>query len=1242
MLKQIQAIRVMAIALLLFCSMALKAQVVTTASITGTVTDPTGAVLPGVSIVATNISTNVQTPTTTDSAGEYNIRFLEIGTYKVEFKMQGFGTQDTQPFVLEVAQVANIGAKLSPAADSTQVTVQAELAPLLNTENAVQSTVLDSRAIANIPLFGRSLTDLTQYQPGAVSTSPTGVGNNISVNGSRNQGNNYSLNGMETNQNIDYGQTYQPNPDAVEQVQMISATPSAEYGNVEGGTFLTVLKSGTNQFHGNAFINLRNYLLNANTYGNKHTSGTPTPRSVFTTYQMGGTLGGPIIRNKLFGFGDYQGYRTHSSSHGYGTVATYDERGCSGGQPGSPCTGGTTADFSELLSPNNMCEASSKTASCTPGAGGKLLIQLFNPAGNAPGYTGNGFTPYANNQGIPIKNPVAKYLFAHNNVLPLPGSQLGLNGVLVSATGDPLDANGIGNGALSSAPGASNIATYSKSFNHSDQYDVKLDFKLSSKDSMSGSYSHYNTLGYTTPSIPINVATSTPNPINIGVLDEIHTFNAALVNDFRAGFQRYVSLGAATIDTSGVFGTQGDSILGIGGVTNQPYQGYASQSSSIPGTLSGSLVTSRGLGESWGGTNNTGTNIVENTFIYADTLTWLKNKHTFKLGMNISRYQQNNFYPGNDGSLGAMLVTGAFTANPFPTTGAGCCDPRAPVTYAAQGYDVRGYATADLESDQISGTDIGGVSGFVGMRQYRDAYFINDDWKIRPNLTLNLGFRYEYNTQISEVNNKYDAPDIATQSLILAGTSAAETYCPGCSRTLVKPFYGGAEPRVGFAWSLTPRFVVRSGYSAANYMEGTGANLRMTTNPPFQVALESVAALPTTSSVGSAFTEEQGFNHTAVGGAPSGQVFLLWAKNIRPAWVNTYSLGVEYQLNNTSSVQLSYVGKQGQHLVTPGSANQLPQPCKEAAYITATNPSGVYTGASSAITASSACWTDDPAPYEKVPGVGYNGQVKLTNSNGYENDNSLQAVFRQRLWHGLQYTFNFTWSHAFTNDTGYYNGAAYVQNFYNFHADYAPTVEDIRLSSNWNMVYSLPVGRGRQYGAHMNRAIDEVVGGWIVSMTGVEDTGLPVNVSGAAAHNYMNGSGTERPNQYRPLLQTTGAHTMTTWYGTDPSTVSANVCSGDGVDNGICAFGQPALGTFGNAQYNKLRGPGNQLYNADVNKDFTIWHEHAVNFRADALNVFNQSELSSPGANPFGGTFGLITGVKSTQRQLQLTVSYHF
>jgi len=958
MRKLILATRLTALALLLFCGVALKAQVVTTGNINGVVTDPTGAVIAGATITATDTDTNEQTVTTTDKAGVYNLRFLQVGNYTVTFKAPGFGEQITPQFVLEVDQSAERNAKMTPGGGSTQISVQAERAPLLNTENSTIATSLDARAISDIPLMGRSLTDLQQFEPGVVSTSATSSGT-VEVNGSRGQGNNYVLNGLETNENINYGQTYNVNPDAVLSLQETTATPSAEYGNVEGGTFLTLIKSGTNQFHGNAFMNLRNYLLDAFSWGAKHTTGTIAPRSPYTDYQMGGTLGGPIIRNKLFAFGDYQGVRNHSTSHGFATVPTFDERGCSGGLPGSVCTGGTTADFSELLDPYVMCNnggtavsgsgtVSPSNPNCTTSNGNSKLIQLFDPFGAAPGYPNNGFTPFAGNKGIPINNPVVKYLFAHNNLLPLPGSQLGINGAVFNTTGNPI-IDGINTN--SAEPGAGNVSTTTKAFSHTNQYDVKIDYRLSSKDNLSGSFSYANTLGYTTPTIPINFPSEAPTPIKIITFDDIHTFSPAIVNDLRLGYQRYVNLAAATIDTSGVFGTQGDSVLGIGSAAGsavaQAYQGYAGQTQTAAGTQTGTLTTPRSGAESEGGTSNTGSNIVENTFLYADNLTWLRGKHTYKIGVNIGRYQQNNFYPGNDGSLGALLSTGLFSSNQISNK----ADPRYPTSAMALKDDTRGYAYADYVMDRMSGATIGGVAGPVGMRQNRNAYFINDDWKIRPNLTLNLGLRYEYNTQIHEVNNKYVAPDIITQTLILAGTPQANAYCGGCGTTLVHPFYGGLVPRVGFNWAYTPRTVISAGYGAMTFMEGTGANLRMTTNPPFQTALEYAASVPDVTGVtGTPYTEEQGFTHVLPGAAASGALINLWDLHVRPAYVQTYSLGVQYQMSNSLSFSLKYVGKTGQHLITPGSANELPQPCTNPAFVAAGNPTGINTKVSTITT----------------------------------------------------------------------------------------------------------------------------------------------------------------------------------------------------------------------------------------------------------------------------------------------------
>ena len=336
MKRHIQNIRVILVALLLCCGIALKAQTIT-GSVNGTVTDPTGAVVPNAKVTATNVDTNIETPTTTNSEGIYNIAFLQIGNYKLTVEVSGFATATYGPFVLETAQIAKVDVKMGLSSAQQKVSVEAEVVPLLNTETPTLATTLDTRAIENMPLVSRNPIALTMFLPGAISTNPNGfvnqaaisgpvsVNQTVSVNGNRQQTNQYLLDGMNINETLNDIPGYDPSVDAIGQVRVISANAPAEYGNVLGGDVLYSTKSGTNQFHGSAFYYLGNYNLNANTWANKHTA-TITPKNSFTRNIFGGTIGGPIIHDKLFFFGDYQGGRYHLGGPANATVLTAKER----------------------------------------------------------------------------------------------------------------------------------------------------------------------------------------------------------------------------------------------------------------------------------------------------------------------------------------------------------------------------------------------------------------------------------------------------------------------------------------------------------------------------------------------------------------------------------------------------------------------------------------------------------------------------------------------------------------------------------------------------------------------------------------------------------------------------------------------------------------------------------------------------------------------------------------------------
>ena len=1161
----------LAIALLAIGSVTGLAQTIT-GGVNGTVTDPSGAVVTNAKVTATNVDTGVATETTTNNNGVYVIRFLQIGNYKVTIDSPGFAAGTFGPFALETGQDAKIDAKLGLAGQQQTVDIAAGTLPLLNTENSTLATTLDERAIDNIPIVGRDIVALTMFLPGAISTNPNGFvgqaaitqgGNTVSVNGNRQQANQYLLDGMNINQTLDDTPGYNPSVDAVGQVQVISANANAEYGNVNGGDILYSTKSGTNDWHGSAFYFLGNQNLNANTWGNKHNA-TITPRSSFTRNIFGGTFGGPIFKDKLFFFGDYQGGRYHAGGVTTATVLTAKER---------------TGDFSELYNAALMCSQTGGVCSGSP-----KQIQLYDA-------TQAGFPAYVNNQ-IPILNPVAKYLFAHPELYPLPNQA-------PSAT---------------NSPASNNYRGAFKNRSYGNQFDVKVDWKATQKDNLSVRFTYSNN-GSTAINPLVTSFTSAPTfPVRGTSINEVHTFSSSVVNEFRAGYTRIQNNGAVLLDPSGAFGLKGNSLVGIG--ASQPFAGFAVNAFGNSASPQ-DITATNGTEYSNLGSANTGTNFTDNTFLYADNLTWLKDKHTFKIGVQFMRQQQNNFYPGNDGSMGGFYFLGAGTAGP------GAPNPN--------GYAQTGYAAADFLLDRVAFASVGGVSGPAGMRSWRDAYFIQDDWKLLPNLTLNVGVRYEYDQPIYEVHNHMSTISPSNPSVILLdGTDAARAA--GYGRGLVDPYYGGVMPRVGFSYAVTPRWVWRGGFGIQNFMEGTGANLRMTTNLPFQAAYQANARQATAAGgPGSFFRVENGFSNPASGAKPSGAVYNVWDKHIKPAFISEYSLTTEYQISNTASLQVGYLGEAGQHLVTANAGNQLHNTCiVNGAVIDPATPNPT-----------AACLAQAPAPYYQTPGVGYNGQVRYTNSNAMMNYNALQTQFRQRAWHGLQYTVNYTWSHAMTNSTGFYGvpsinaASAYAENTYDLHSEYGPAGQDVRHAINWNMVYDLPLGRGRMFGTGMPLILDEVVGGWKVGMTGISYSGFPVNIS-ASNNSFVHGN-SQRANHYRKLKIVN--RSLTNWFGTDPSAIPCTVA---GSDNGVCAYGQPAVGTFGSARPSSERAPGFQTYGASITKDFTVWHEQKLNFRADADNLFNSAYWSNPASNASSTAFGQITAVRSGPRNLQLSARYHF
>ena len=785
-------------------------------------------------------------------------------------------------------------------------------------------------------------------------------------------------------------------------------------------------------------------------------------------------------------------------------------------------------------------------------------IQLYDPLNN--------FAPYVNNQNIPIVNPVAKFLFANPKYYPLPNAT-------------PTD--GIA---------ANNYQGPTKTYKTNNQGDIKIEYDLNPKNKVTGFYAMSTAYDGSTSVLPVSFPGVNNYPTWLFGVNWVHTFSSNLVNSGRIGFTRTKWATGFPIDPTGAFGTSGNSKVGIS-FANQSYDGFTNQH--FTGGISdfGTLANGGGF--------------VDNTYSYIDTVTWQKGRHSLSFGGQAVRYQNNYPTANNNGYLGTLNYTGAFTANPAVA-------------------NANGYGGADFVLDRVQSAAATLSSINVGQRQWRAAGYFNDDYKILSNLTLNFGFRYELDEPWVEQNNKTGNIDITTGQVIYAhavptGAPVGSGVCPnrGCYDWNFHQFM----PHFGFAYEVNDRFVVRGGYGATSFFEGNSSNQRLTSITPFIQAVNVSVTSPAPGAVTTPRTAEQGFT----GGTVSyGGTFNVYPKKIQPAYVQEWNLTLQYALTHATSLQVGYIGEQGQHIEDYGNLNQ---------YTVNGDPSS--------------------APYANNPYIGVNGidsalgigtnSLLVTESRAMMNYNALQAVLRQHFSRGLEFTLNYTYGRAMTNSLGNYalnvNGySGAFQNYYNSRADYGPSGYDVRHNVSWTGVYALPVGHGQEYLSGVNRWVDEAIGGWKVAVAGVGYSGFPQTVTGGS--NNSNSYGSNRVNQYRKLKVV--GHNVNAWFGTDASAIP---CTTPGVDNGTCAFGVPAVNSFGTSSNGAVRGPGYLNVDMSAFKSFHTFKEQAFEFRFDAFNTFNIASYGNPDTTLTHVTFGEIASqesIRSQERRLQFSAKYSF
>jgi len=1131
------------LAVLLLCWSSALGQTVT-GSITGHVTDPSDAVIPGAKVIAENAATSVKTSTETNASGVYTIRFLPIGTYTMTIEAKGFATQKISPFTLEIDQTAKIDASLT-IGSSTTVSVQADFHPILDTSDATLGNTLSTNEIANIPLNGRNFSSLTLFQPGAVDTDPTGMtGNNAierntynsgvaAINGNREQENNYTIEGAENNEPQNNLIAYNPAPDAIAEVRVISANANATYGNANGGAVVTILKSGTNHYHGSVYDLLENQNLDANAWANGLTN---SPITRYTQNIFGATFGGPIVRNKLFFFADYEGIRTHTAQPLQQTSVLTPQM--------------LKGDFSALTAQN---------------------IQLYD--------TQNNFAPYLNNQ-VPVVSPVAQFLAANPNLYPAPNR---------TPTDGLIENNFVGP---------------QNSFVTNNQEDFKVDWTPGNGNKFNGFYSQGRGSDFKSAIIPISFPAHNTYPTKLAGASWVHTFSPAIINEARFGFTRVRWNNGVPSDPTGQFGLIGDSKVGIS-FGAQQYVGFTGQSISN--------------NASYIGTNANPQVFTDNTFNYYDNLTWQRGRHLFTMGGQATRYQQNFLNPGNVGFLGQFGYTGAYTENLNASNGPG-------------------YGPADFVLGRIFNTQLASPLGDVGDRQWRLAGYFQDDFKVSSRLTVNLGLRYEYDQPWYEQNNK-NANVLPNGTVEYAGHVPAlavpgSTVCP--TRACYNANYKQIMPRLGFAYQLNPKTVIRGGYGTTSFFEGYSSNQRLTSSPPFEQSINTNASGPTTTSGGTPFTVADAFSQPL---GIQNSTYSVWPQNVQPAYIQQYNLTVERAITNELSLSVGYHGQNGDHLADYRDGNQLTlAQAPGAAAILANNPNSLPCSALSFPSALQ-------SPYYSL--VGECNAVLITESEARMNYNSGQVTLRQRTHHGLEYTLNYTLAKSLTNSSGNYevgalpnaswNGNSF-QNGYDEKADWGPSAIDVRQSVSFLAVYDLPFGHGRTYGGSAKGPVDAVLGGWRLSTSAILYSGFPVTIFGQNNNGAQNSYGFNRANQYRKLVIRN--RSLSNWFGTDPS---ATPCLQAGVDNGACAYGNEGSFEFGSAHNSSERAPGYRQVDMSLFKDFHVWREsHVLGFRADFFNLFNIASYGYPDNNINDSSFGLINSVRSPPRQIQLSLHYSF
>lgn len=1180
-LRSFQTRRHPAMALLFVCSLILflgslqyaQAQA-DQGAVTGTVTDTTGAVISHAQVTLTNPDTGLSLQAFTNDSGVYVFQPVKIGRYVVRGEAPNFSPATQKGLTLSVQQRLTVDLRLSPGSTSETVLVSSS-APIIQSEEGSTGQVFSTITINQTPLPSRNWVFMAQLSAGVVpSNGSRGTGQgDFSANGQREEQNNFILDGVDNNSNIEDFQNgasfiVRPPPDAMAEFRVQTGSYNAEFGHSAGAVVNASIKSGTNAFHGDLWEYWRNDKLQAR-------DALPYTKIIpeYRLNQFGLTLGGPLVRNKLFFFADTEIRRQIQGSLSTATVPTALMR---------------TGNFTELLNP-------SFTGYSTAGAGYLFLPQSAGGPSPSSYRTDESQNPYVQKCNGQVNvycagqmNAVAQKILS---LYPLPTS----------------------NAALSN-----NYTTILKKPDNIAQFDVRFDWNASARDQAFVRYSFANQRALS-PGVlgPVldGGGNITGNVSENFVLSETHLFTERIINEARIGYnygrfiKRPYNAAAASQQQS----------LGLGGI---PAEGGLPK-----GNING--ITTFGTG----GYNPSfeGENVAQ----LLDNLSWVKGNHAIKLGMNIQWLRVSAIQP--PAGFGSYTFSGTYTsAIGVPSTGSGIAD-----------FLVNRMTSASV-NPIVSTRDV----------RYNRAFYAQDDWKVTSKLTLNLGVRYENPDPYYESHDR-QAQYYPTGTL-LPGSGAANFVLPNSQKNSVLPatflsylaqdhislVYSGNRrliesskinfaPRIGFAYSVLPQFVVRGGYGIFyGGLEAIGYGVNLAQNVPFNFTSNVITSQSCSFGNGcptNGLSLNTGFSSQVA----TGLLNSITSPSLTGAdpkqkvpYSEQFNLSTQYGLTKDLAMTVDYVGSVSRHLQVEYDINRT-----RALLANGTN-------------------TQNYRPFPHF------GNTQYTQSAGQSSYNSLQAKLEQRPRKGLSFIASYTYAHSLdnaqadlaeTSDLGYRAPGIIPLSYEQSNSGF-----DVRHRFTLTGGYDVPYGAGRSIKPG-TKVQDLVAGGWSTSLTFRAQTGFPfslypanvatlsglANAYPAVIHDPLSGGGV--PDASNPTISCpTKVRTTVHWF---------NPCAfrnpASGVGAATVTTAEAALPYAPGKRYN-VYGPGYERIDMSLFKSFTTFGEHYLQLRADVFNLLNTPSYAIPSQNNVGNLGGQITSVNHPvagapdARFFQLAAKYVF